>query len=66
MRYFSTTAAARELGISTGRVRQLILAGKLRAEKLGREWLILPRDLDAARGRKPGRPWHKERTHGKA
>jgi excisionase family DNA binding protein len=66
MKYLGTTSAARTLGVSTGRVRQLILAGRLKAEKVGREWLILPRSLDAVRGRKPGRPWHKEKGHARA
>ena len=66
MKYMGTTRVARELGISTGRVRQLILAGRLKAEKLGREWLILSHDLRAVRNRKPGRPPHKEKRHAKA
>jgi excisionase family DNA binding protein len=59
MKYLGTKAAAERLDITTGRIRQLILGGKLKAEKAGRDWLILPRDLDAIKDRKPGRPWPK-------
>ena len=52
----TTQEAASELGIKPARVRQLILAGRLVAEKHGRDWLINPDDLDAVRIRKPGRP----------
>ena len=65
MKYIGTTQAAKELGLSTGRLRQLILAGRLKAEKIGRTWLILPRDLDAIRNRPTGRP-PKGGKHGKA
>ena len=64
MEQIGTVAAAKRLDITTGRIRQLILAGRLKAEKVGRDWLILPADLDAIRDRKPGRPW-KEATNGK-
>jgi excisionase family DNA binding protein len=48
--------AAAELGITPGRVRILISSGRLRAEKVGVQYLIRPRDLEAVRVRKPGRP----------
>ncbi|MDQ4122558.1 MAG: helix-turn-helix domain-containing protein [Acidobacteriota bacterium] len=48
--------AAEQLGISDARVRQLVLAGKLPAEKFGRDLIILESDLEPLRGRKPGRP----------
>ena len=63
MQYISTKDVARELGVSTCRVLQLIDTGRLKAEKLGRAWLILPRDLRAVRNRKPGRPPHKGKRH---
>jgi excisionase family DNA binding protein len=50
----TTTAAAARLGITQGRVRQLIRAGQLPATKAGRDWLINETDLAAAEGR-PGR-----------
>ena len=56
MNVLSTADAAKELGVNESRVCQLILAGRLKAQKLGkRAWLILPKDLDAVRDRKPGR-----------
>jgi excisionase family DNA binding protein len=50
--------AAERLGISAGRVRELIHLGHLPAQQVGREWAILAPDLDAfaARERPPGRP----------
>ncbi len=43
--WMSTAQAADALGVSTGRVRQLLLARHLPGRKLGREWLILRADL---------------------
>lgn len=34
----------------------MILAKRLKAIKVGREWLIDPKDLDAVKTRKVGRP----------
>ena len=34
----------------------MIDAGRLRAMKVGREWLIDPKDLDTVKDRKVGRP----------
>ena len=44
-------------GISVRRVRQLIGEGKLRAQRMGRDWLITQRDAERVEifGR-PGRP----------
>lgn len=56
MEYISTEQAAKELGVTMRRVQAMIQAGRLKAEKLGGVWLIHPRDLDAVRDRKPGRP----------
>jgi excisionase family DNA binding protein len=36
----TTQAAATQLRISTRRVRALIAAGVLKAEKIGRDWMI--------------------------
>ena len=52
----TTSQAADALGVTPQRVRALILAGRLKAVKVGRDWLIRPPDLDAVRNRKPGRP----------
>ena len=54
--FFTTVTAAAELGVSAGRVRAMIAAGRLRATFAGRDWLITPAALDAVRDRKPGRP----------
>jgi excisionase family DNA binding protein len=56
MKIIGTTEAAKRLGVNASRVRALIDGGRLKAMKVGREWLIDPKDLDAVRVRKPGRP----------
>jgi excisionase family DNA binding protein len=48
--------AAQTLAISVRRMRQLVAAGRVRHERAGRTILIRPRDLDAVRERRPGRP----------
>ncbi len=50
----SVGQAADALGVSERRVRQLILAGRLRARKVGREWLVDGASLPA--GPRRGRP----------
>ena len=62
--HLTTEQAGEILGVNASRVRQLIGAGRLKAEKFGHVWLILPRALDAVRDRKPGRPWHKQKGNG--
>ena len=53
----TTEQAAESLGVSTRRVLQFITTGRLRARKIGRDWLIDPRNLDKLRHRPgPGRP----------
>lgn len=47
--YYTVTEAARELGASTVRVRELIASNVLAAEKVGGRWLISP---ESVRGRK--------------
>jgi hypothetical protein len=61
MRMELTTAqAAAKLGISQGRVRQLVLAGRIKARHLtSRMLLIDTKELGKVRNRKPGRPWTK-------
>jgi len=56
MRIISTAEAAKRLGVTANRVRKMILAKRLKAIKVGREWLIDPKDLDAVKDRKVGRP----------
>jgi excisionase family DNA binding protein len=64
MKIITTTEAARRLGVTPTRVRALIEAKRLKAFKYGREWLIDPKDLDAVKDRKVGRP-RKSRTSAK-
>jgi chromosome partitioning protein len=52
----TTDEAATQLSISVDRVRALIHAGRLPAEKHGRDWLIRNDDLALVRTRRPGRP----------
>ena len=40
----------------------MILAKRLKAIKVGREWLIDPKDLDAVKDRKVGRPRKARKT----
>jgi len=47
---------ARRLGVTANRVRAMIRAKRLKAIKVGHEWLIDPKDLDAVKERKVGRP----------
>ena len=56
MATITTTEAARRLGISQARVRQLILAKRLPATRLGRDWAIDERHLVRIAVRKIGRP----------
>jgi excisionase family DNA binding protein len=55
----TTSQAAAELGITANRVAKLIRAGRLKAVKVGRDWLIEARALEAVRERKPGNPHRK-------
>jgi len=52
----TTQQAAAELGITARRVQAMINAGRLKAEKRGRDWFIKPADLERVRHRQPGRP----------
>jgi len=52
----TTTQAAHILGVNQSRVRQLILAGRLPAQKIGRDWMIEEKSLDSLKNRKSGRP----------
>jgi excisionase family DNA binding protein len=57
--FLSTRQAAKRLGISKRRVRQLCESGRLSpAKKLGTNWFIHPDALEsgAVKNRKPGRP----------
>lgn len=52
---YTTAEAAKELGVSVGRVRQLVLDGTLKAEKFGRDLVITAEALEGARQRKTTR-----------
>jgi excisionase family DNA binding protein len=54
--FFTTATAAAQLGVTPGRVRAMIAAGRLQATLAGRDWLIAPKALEAVRDRRPGRP----------
>ncbi len=60
-RILTTTQAAKALGVNNSRVRQLILAGRLPAQKFGHIWMIKEKDLAKVADRKTGRPgWLKK------
>ena len=54
---FTTSEAAEMLDVTPARVRQMILAGEMLAEKKGRDLLIPQSQVEKAKGRKttPGR-----------
>jgi excisionase family DNA binding protein len=56
MTIITTVEAAKRLNVTPSRVRALIQAKRLKAFKYGREWLIDPKDLEAVKNRKVGRP----------
>lgn len=56
MKIIGTAEAARRLNVTQSRVRAMIDSGRLKAMKVGREWLIDPKNLDALKDRKTGRP----------
>ncbi len=55
-RIITVTDAAYLLKVSPRRVRAMITAGQLPAERLGRDWLIKAVDLWQVENRTPGRP----------
>jgi len=56
MKIITTTEAAKRLGVTADRVRKMIDAKRLKATKLGNVWVIDPKDLEAVKDRKVGRP----------
>jgi excisionase family DNA binding protein len=56
MKLLTTKQAAKALAVNDSRVRQLILSGRLPAQKFGRDWIIKEKDLKKVADRKPGRP----------
>ncbi len=56
MKLLSTPQVAERLGVTVSRVQALIWAGRLPAQKVGRDYVILEDDLKQVKDRKPGRP----------
>ena len=55
--YLTTKQAAEKLGVSVGRVQQLVAENRLPSVKIGRDRFILEKDLEVVRERKrTGRP----------
>jgi excisionase family DNA binding protein len=52
----NTTQAAEKLGVSVRRVQALIKKGQLKAERVGRDYLIREKDLQSIKAGKVGRP----------
>ena len=61
MKLLTTKQAGERLKVNDSRVRQLILAGRLPAQKFGSAWMIKEKDLAKVADRKTGRPgWLKK------
>ena len=56
MNLLTTPEAAARLGVTVTRVQQMIAAGRLPAQKMGRDYFIKEDDLKLVANRKPGRP----------
>ncbi|MBW2106787.1 MAG: helix-turn-helix domain-containing protein [Deltaproteobacteria bacterium] len=56
MKLLSVNDAAKILGVHHSRVRVLIREGRLPAQKLGRAWIILEKDLKKLKILNRGRP----------
>ncbi len=56
MKMMTANEAANILKVSARRVRALIQSGRLPAQKIGRDWIIMEPDLEKVKDRKPGRP----------
>jgi excisionase family DNA binding protein len=52
----TTTQAAEILKVTSIRVRAMIRDGRLKAEKMGRDYIIKESDLELVKDRRPGRP----------
>ena len=59
MSLLAAADAAKELGVSERRVRQMLADGVLPGERVGRAWVIEPEAVRQLAGRRPkaGRPW---------
>jgi excisionase family DNA binding protein len=56
MKIIGTAEAAKRLNVTVSRVHKMIAAKRLKATKFGNVWMIDPKDLDAVKDRKVGRP----------
>ena len=56
MKIIGTAEAAKRLNVTVSRVLKMIEAKRLKATKFGNVWMIDPKDLDAVKDRKVGRP----------
>ena len=56
MEYVTSSEAAKILGITTGRIRQLLIKGTLKGKHFGRVWMVYRRSIERyeASNRKPG------------
>ena len=55
-KHLTTGEAAQRLAVTPQQVRAMIYAGRLPAQKAGRDWLIRPEDLDLVKDLKPKPP----------
>jgi excisionase family DNA binding protein len=62
MKLISAAEAATRLNVTSSRVRKMIASGRLKATKVGIMWLIDPKDLEAVKDRKVGRPRKMRKT----
>jgi excisionase family DNA binding protein len=62
VKLITTSQAAIDLGVTSRRVLALIHAGRLPAQKMGRDYFIEKKDLAKVRVRKPGRPAKRRRA----
>ena len=62
MKIIDTIEAARRLNVTPTRVRAMIKSGRLKATKVGIVWMIDPKDLEALKDRKVGRPRKARKT----
>lgn len=56
MNLLTTKEVSDRLGVTVNRVQAMIRAGRLPAEKFGRDYLVQESDLALVANRKPGRP----------
>jgi len=58
----TTAQAAKKLGVTPGRVRQFVLAGRIKARHVTPSVLVIDeKELAKLKNRKPGRPWPKKK-----